>query len=65
MKKEEIVKQLSETFGYRFEVGCDTGCNDWSMLSFYGHIQNTNKTKYVTVSVTEIEDFKPIPLCGI
>ena len=64
MKKEEIVKQLTETFGYEFEIGSENSCNDWSMVSFHGHIPNTNKTKYVTISVSEIEDFESKGFCG-
>ena len=64
MKKEEIVKQLTDTFGYEFEIGSENSCNDWSMVSFHGQIPNTNKTKYVTISVSEIEDFESKGFCG-
>ena len=64
MEKEKIIKQLTETFGYEFEMGSETGCNNWSMISFHGHIPNTNKTKVITISVSEIEDFEPKGFCA-
>ena len=65
VEKEEIIKQLTDTFGYDFEIGSENSCNNWSMISFHGHIPNTNKTKYVTISVSEIEDFESKGFCGV